>query len=209
MPTPPLPALPPLTGLILAGGRGTRLGGVNKGLIELHGRPLIEYVLDRLRPQTGAILINANRHHERYAAYGVPVIPDLEGGFAGPLAGIAAGLATARTDWVVVVPCDCPLLPSDLVARLWQARCTAEADVAVAQAAGRLQPVFALVPVTARAELERRLRAGERKVETWLKAQRLAIADFSDEAEAFVNVNTEEERRAVEERLVSFPRPLL
>ena len=177
------------------------MGGVDKGLVELHGRPLVEYVLERLRPQTGAILINANRHHERYAAYGVPVIPDLEGGFAGPLAGIAAGLATARTDWVVVVPCDCPLLPSDLVARLWQARCTAEADVAVAQAAGRLQPVFALVPVTARAELERRLRAGERKVEAWLKAQRLAIADFSDEAEAFVNVNTEEERRALEARL--------
>ena len=95
MPTPPLPALPPLTGLILAGGRGTRLGGVDKGLVELHGRPLVEYVLERLRPQTGAILINANRHHERYAAYGVPVIPDLEGGFAGPLAGIAAGLAKA------------------------------------------------------------------------------------------------------------------
>lgn len=209
MPTPPLPALPPLTGLILAGGRGTRLGGVDKGLIELHGRPLIEYVLDRLRPQTEAILINANRHHERYAAYGVPVIPDLEGGFAGPLAGIAAGLAAARTDWVVVVPCDCPLLPSDLVSRLWQARCTAEADVAVARAAGRLQPVFVLLPATARVELERRLHEGERKVAAWLTAQRLAIADFSDEAEAFVNVNTEEERRAVEERLVSFPRPLL
>lgn len=192
---------PPLTGLILAGGRGTRLGGLDKGLVELRGRPLVEYVLDRLRPQTGAILINANRHHERYATYGAPVIPDLEGGFAGPLAGIAAGLAVARTDWVVVVPCDCPLLPSDLVARLWQARCAAGADVAVARAAGRLQPVFALVPVTARAELEHRLRTGERKVEAWLETQRLAVADFSDEPEAFINVNTEEERRSVEERL--------
>jgi len=201
MPAPHLPTLPPLTGLILAGGRGTRLGGVDKGLIELHGRPLIEYVLERLRPQTGAILINANRHHERYAAYGVPVIPDLEGGFAGPLAGIATGLATARTDWVVVVPCDCPLLPSDLVARLWQARCTAEADVAVARAAGRLQPVFVLLPATARVELERRLHEGERKVAAWLTAQRLAIADFSDEAESFVNVNAEEEWRGLGARL--------
>ena len=104
-----------VTGIVLAGGMGRRMGGVDKGLVELEGRPLVAHVLARLAPQVGALLINANQNRERYAAFGHPVVPDEVGGFAGPLAGLHAGMTHAATPYVATVPCDSPFLPPDLV----------------------------------------------------------------------------------------------
>ena len=107
-----------VTGIVLAGGMGRRMGGVDKGLVPLAGRPLVAHVLERLAPQAGAIIVNANQNRDRYAAYGHPVVADEVGGFAGPLAGLHAGMTAATTPYVVTVPCDSPFLPGDLVARL-------------------------------------------------------------------------------------------
>ncbi|WP_077035355.1 molybdenum cofactor guanylyltransferase MobA [Pelomonas sp. KK5] len=185
-----------ITGLILAGGRGSRMGGVDKGLQLLDGRPLVEHVLARLRPQVGALLINANRHADEYGRYGCRVVADADASFAGPLAGMLAGLRAAGTEWLLAVPCDAPLLPPDLAARL-----ATEADVAVPEGPdGRLQPVFCLLRTRLAVELDRYLSGGGRKVESWLLAQRHQRIPFDrpgDEA-AFFNANTLAELRRLE-----------
>jgi len=122
-----------ICGLVLAGGQGRRMGGVDKGLQPLRGRPLMQHVIDRLRPQVDSVLINANQNLERYAEFGCPVVPDRVGGFAGPLAGLDAGLHATDAPMIVTVPCDSPFLPHDLVARLATARGALDADVAVAR----------------------------------------------------------------------------
>ena len=187
-----------ITAAVLAGGRGTRMNGVDKGLVSLAGRPMVEYVLQALRPQVARLLINANRSLETYAGYGVPVVPDRESGFAGPLAGVEAVLAAAQTPWVVTVPCDGPLVPPDLVDRLASAlEATPAADIAAAHDGERLQPVYALIPTDLLDDLTAFLGAGERKVNRWLEGHRLAVADFSDRTEAFVNVNRPDDSRRV------------
>lgn len=195
-------SMPPrVTGVILAGGRASRMGGRDKGLIALAGRPMVVHLIERLRPQTAALLVNANRNQEAYRRLGVPVVADAGADYAGPLAGMASGLAAAPTPWVVTAPCDSPLLPADLVARLWRARAEADAELAVAYGAGRLQPVFALLPTALLASLNAFLAAGERKIDRWYAAHRLAQADFSDVPAAFLNVNTPAEHAALEARL--------
>jgi molybdenum cofactor guanylyltransferase len=186
-----------VTGVVLAGGRGSRMGGTDKGLIELAGRPLIEHVLEALEPQVGSILINANRNPARYARYGHPVVGDAMKGFQGPLAGFAAGMAAARTPWVLTVPCDSPRVPPDLLARLAQALGTQAAQMAVARDGDRLQPVYALLPVTLSVSLDRFLAAGGRKTDKWFAQHRYATADFSDCGEVFANLNTPEDRRGL------------
>ena len=147
----PEPADPPalaradVTGIVLAGGLGRRMGGVDKGLVMLEGRAMVAHVLDRLAPQVGAIVVNANQNRERYAAFGHPVVADAVGGFAGPLAGLHAGMTAASTPFVVTVPCDSPFLPLDLVARLARAVLAADADLGVARTFDQPHPVFALV----------------------------------------------------------------
>ena len=126
-----------ITGVILAGGRGSRMGGVDKGLQDLQGRPLVQWVLERLAPQVDSVLINANRNLPRYAGFGCPVLPDLIPDFAGPLAGLQAALAGAATPLVATVSCDSPLLPADLVRRLQEALAAADADLTVARAGNR------------------------------------------------------------------------
>ena len=121
-----------ITGVILAGGRGQRLGGIDKGLAPYRGRPLIEWVIERIEPQVDEFVINANRSPERYAAYGVPVIPDVLGDFPGPLAGLHAGLVRASHDWVLTIPCDTPSLPRDLVARMQAGLSSENIEVVVA-----------------------------------------------------------------------------
>jgi molybdopterin-guanine dinucleotide biosynthesis protein A len=190
-----------VTGIILAGGKAMRMGGVDKGLVSLAGRPMVEHIIERLRPQTRALIINANRSQEIYANYGLPVVADSFGDFAGPLAGMASGLAESATDWVVTVPCDSPLLPPDLVTRLWAALQHEQAELAVAWAEGRLQPVFALLPKTLLASLRDFLAGGERKIDRWYARHRMALADFSDSPDTFLNVNTPDEREALEARL--------
>lgn len=190
-----------VTGGILAGGRATRMGGVDKGLVMLAGRAMIEYVLDSLRPQTGQVLINANRSLEQYARYGAPVISDQQEGFLGPLAGIASMMGAARTPWLLTSPCDSPQVPQDLGPRLWQAVHDERADIGVAHSGERLQPVFALIRCTLLSNLQRYLESGQRKIDRWYLQHRLAVIDFSDCPDMFVNVNTLGERDDLAARL--------
>lgn len=190
-----------VTAVVLAGGRATRMGGQDKGLVDLAGRPMIAYVLDALRPQVARVIVNANRNLEAYAAFGCEVVPDIEAGFLGPLAGLATGMAHATTDYVVTAPCDSPLVARDLVQRLYSACIEASADIAAAHDGERLQPVFALARRDLEMDLRRWLASGERKIDRWFARHRLAPVDFSDRADTFVNVNDPGERAALEERM--------
>ncbi len=192
----------PVTGVVLAGGRATRMGGTDKGLLEVANTAMVDHVLQRLRPQTAALVINANRNHADYATRGCPVVADAFGEFAGPLAGMAAGLGAAATEWCVTVPCDSPLVPPDLVARLASALRAEGADLAVAEGAGRMQPVFALLPRRLLPDLHGFLEEGGRKIDAWYARHTVARADFSDTEEAFLNINTPEERDQLEARLM-------
>jgi len=183
-----------ITGVILAGGRGRRMGGSDKGLLELAGRPLIEYVLDALAPQVGTLLINANRNLGVYARYGHRVVTDDLQDYQGPLAGLAAALTTATTPWVLTLPCDGPYPHPRLAARLAEALQREQAELAVAHDGVRLQPVHALIPVALAASLAGFLAAGERKPERWYAGHHMACADFSDRPDCFRNANTPAER---------------
>ena len=201
---PPAAPTASVTGLVLAGGLGRRMGGEDKGLVPLAGRPMVEHVLDALRPQVASVLINANRNRERYALYGHPVVADTVEGFAGPLAGTLAALGQLPgPGYLVTVPCDAPLLAHDLVGRLLRACVDAGADLAVASDGRRQQPVFLLLHSRLAPGLEQYLAAGGRKIDAWFAGLRVAEADFSDEPDTFVNVNDPAERDRVEARLVS------
>lgn len=190
---------PDITGLVLAGGQGRRMGGVDKGLQPLQGRPMVEHVIARLRPQVGSILINANQNLDRYAEFGCPVVPDAITGFAGPLAGLHAGLGAATTPFVVTAPCDSPFLPSDLVARLAAARAAQDADLAVARTGDQPHPVFALVATRMLPHLAEFLARGERKIDIWYASLKVVEVPFEDEA-AFSNINTRAELAQHESR---------
>jgi molybdenum cofactor guanylyltransferase len=185
-----------ITGLVLAGGQGRRMGMVDKGLVELDGKPLVAHVLARLAPQVGALIVNANRNAERYAALGYPVVGDAIGGFAGPLAGLHAGLSAAATPFIATTPCDSPFLPADLVARLAGAFGQGALDIAVARTFEQPHPVFALVRRDVLSHLARFLEQGGRKIDAWYASLRLAEVAFDDEADAFRNINTPEELAA-------------
>lgn len=190
-----------ITGVVLAGGRGSRMGGEDKGLIVLNGRPMVGHVVARLRPQVGQLLISANRNQERYAALGYEVVPDLLADYQGPLAGMAAALQAATTPYVVTVPCDSPLIGADVVARLGQALVQNAADACVAHDGERTHPVFLLLKRSLLPSLLDFLNAGERKIDRWFVQHRVAQADFRDCPETFLNVNDPEEHRALESRL--------
>jgi molybdopterin-guanine dinucleotide biosynthesis protein A len=188
-----VPSRSAITGVILAGGRGVRMGNVDKGLVELDGQPLVAHALARLAPQVATIVVNANRNAEAYARYGYPVVGDAIEGYAGPLAGLAAGLGAAATPFVVTVPCDSPFLPHDLVARLAAAFAEAPLDLAVARTGAQPHPVFALVRRTLRTHLARFLAGGGRKIDAWYATLAMREVTFDDEADAFRNINTRDE----------------
>lgn len=192
---------PAITGVILAGGLGRRMGadgpGDDKGLRAFRGRPMVDHVIERLRPQIDALIISANRNLERWREYGHPVVCDTVTGFVGPLAGVHSGLAAAGTARIVTAPCDCPFLPADLVDRLAVALDSAHAQVAVAIAGGRRQPAFQLIERSALAELEAALARGERRLDAWYAALRSVTVEF-DDATAFINLNTPEDLRSLE-----------
>jgi molybdenum cofactor guanylyltransferase len=180
----------PIIGAILAGGRARRLGGIDKGLVEVAGRPMIEWIIDALAPQVDGLIINANRNAERYATYGLPVVPDALPDYQGPLAGFAAAMDYVGTSGAVLtVPCDSPLPPATLEARLSAALEEKDAELAVAHDGERLQPVYALIPVALRDSLAAFLAAGDRKIDLWYARHRTATADFSDCRDRFVNLN--------------------
>ena len=191
-----------ITGVILAGGRAQRMGGCDKGLIKLLGKPLVEYVIRALKPQVAEMIINANRNRERYAAYGYPIIADLMDGFYGPLAGMASAMQAAKTPYIVTTPCDSPFVPSDLVKRLYGGIEEQAAEIAVAHNGERLQPVFALLDRNLQSSIIAYLKRGERKIDRWYEEHRLTIVDFSNQPDTFVNVNTPEDVETVESKLM-------
>lgn len=180
-----------LTGVLLAGGRGQRMGGCDKGLVSLAGEPLIAQGIRRLRPQVAELLISANRHVEQYRQWGYRVISDrMEERYRGPLAGLLAALDVATTPYVLTAPCDSPLLPPDYAARMWTALQDAHATVSVAYGAGSWQPVFALVAVSVRDDLAAWLAAEEGGMKRWLQRHRPAVVVFPDQPGGWRNVNT-------------------
>ncbi|HLS85698.1 MAG TPA: molybdenum cofactor guanylyltransferase MobA [Burkholderiales bacterium] len=181
-----------MTGIVLAGGQGRRMGGVDKGLQPLRGRPMVEWVLERLAPQVDEVVVNANQNAGRYAAYGHRVIGDEVSGFAGPLAGLHAGMKIASHPLVLTVPCDSPFLPLDLAARLKDAL-GGRHDIAVAKTGDRTHPVFALARRSLLPGLESFLQGGGRKIDAWYAPLRFVEVSFDDEADAFRNINTLEE----------------
>jgi len=183
-----------ITAVILAGGRGSRMGGADKGLVDFNGRPLIEHVIDAIAPQVHTLIINANRNLVQYQGFGYPVVADSISDYQGPLAGFLAAMEGVLTPDIVTVPCDGPLLADDLVARLIEARERESAEIAVAHDGQRMQPVYALIPVALKQSLIDYLAGGDRKIDLWYARHRVALADFSDLPTTFVNINTEAER---------------
>jgi molybdenum cofactor guanylyltransferase len=206
----PLEVWEPVTGLILAGGRGSRMGGIDKGLQNFHGQPLALHTLKRLQLQQGRplaeVVVNANRNLTAYQAFGTPVWPDTLDGFAGPLAGFLTGLERCPTPLLLTVPCDTPLFPLDLVQRLHQALRQDQADLAMAAACeedGQLrpQPVFCLMRVALLQSLVAFTHQGGRKIDAWTCLHRTVIVPFNaatDSPQAFFNANTVTQLRSLE-----------
>jgi molybdenum cofactor guanylyltransferase len=192
-----------ITGLVLAGGRGSRMGGVDKGLQNHLGIPLALHALLRLQPQVGELMINANRNLGAYEAMGAPVWPDALPDYPGPLAGLLAGLERAETPYLVSVPCDTPNFPTDLVARLADALQAEGAEIAMAatheDGVLRTQPVFCLLQTGLMESLVAFLQAGERKIDRWTARHRCAVVEF-DDAAAFFNANTVDELQQLQRR---------
>ncbi|MGV3682250.1 MAG: molybdenum cofactor guanylyltransferase MobA [Acidovorax sp.] len=199
-----------ITGLVLAGGRGARMGGLDKGLQLFRGLPLAQHALRRLQPQVGNLLLNANRNLTAYAAFGVPVWPDAQADYPGPLAGFLAGLTHCTTPWLLTAPCDTPLFPSDLAARLAEVAEREGSDIAMAagpepdaqgQPVLRPQPVFCLLRATLRQGLAEHVAAGGSKVRAWAQQQRCSVVPFDrlgDAPDAFANANTLAELQALQ-----------
>jgi len=191
-----------ITGLILAGGRAQRMGGIDKGLIPFHHRPLIESAIHRLKPQVGSIMINANRNLEQYATYGYPIVSDADSSFSGPLAGFAAGLKACPTKYLVTAPCDSPLLPTNLVQLLSTKLAEGSFDLVYASSkdnAGKTwaQPVFCLMHISLLKSLEEFISLGDLKIDRWFKELNSSTVVFDSES-AFANVNTPEELLTLE-----------
>ena len=190
-----------ISSIILAGGRATRMGGVDKGLVQLQQKPLIRHVIDRLMPQVDEIIINANRETEQYQALGYPVLQDEAADFLGPLAGFSLGLKHAKHDYLLTVPCDSPLLPLDLTQRLMASLIENRADIAVATSDDSAHPVFCLCKKSVLPSLMEYLQQGERRVSAWQKSLNYIEVDFSDITVAFINLNTFEDLAELELKL--------
>ena len=190
-----------ITAVILAGGRARRMHGEDKGLVELHGRPLLDYIIEGLRPQVDRILVNANRNLARYREFGYPVIEDSMKDYCGPLAGVASAMQAAGTPLLLTVPCDSPFIPARLLETLYRTMTQAGAGISVAHDGERLQQLYALLHCALLPDLQDYLDNGGRKVETWYALQRMAVADFSAVPEAFLNLNTPLDMQAIEARL--------
>lgn len=189
---------PKITALILAGGRGSRMGSVDKGLQLFKGMPMVAHVLERISPQVDEVIINANRSIDQYAAFGHRVVPDTIDGFAGPLAGLHVGLMQATTPLLVTAPCDSPFLPLDLVTRLHTAMELGNVDLAVAKTYDQAHPVFCLVKRDLEPHLREFLASGQRKIDKWYATLRVVEVQFDDQESAFANINTEVELRELE-----------
>lgn len=191
-----------VTAVVLAGGRATRMGGIDKGLVEMAGRTMCEIVLDILRPQVAEVVINANRNASEYEKFGATVIPDQFPGFLGPLAGLASTMAFARTEWVITAPCDSPLIGKQYVERMLE-HTDGAVKVVVARDGQRVQPTFLLAKRELLDDLTGYLEAGERKIDIWYARHSYTAADLADSAHWFINVNTPEARDSTEQLLLN------
>ncbi len=189
-----------ITGVILAGGQGRRMGTVDKGLRELRGKAMVAWVLERFQPQVDEVIINANQNIEVYARFGHRVVADEIGGFAGPLAGLQRGLSAARHPLVATVPCDSPFLPVDLVTRLRAALDANGAQLAAARTGTQPHPVFCVCRRDVLPHLTQFLAGGGRKIDAWYSTLRVVEVAFDDQADAFSNINTPEELAAFQQR---------
>lgn len=188
-----------ISGVILAGGKGRRMGGVDKGLVEFLGKPMVSHVIDKLRPQVDELFINANRETERYQSFALPVFADDFPDFAGPLAGLHKALTVANSQYVLTVPCDTPLLPRTLAARLMNGLIAHDADIAIAKTGMQAHPVFCLCRKSLLPSLDRFLREGGRKVADWQAQLEIVEIQFDDVAMAFSNINTPDELTSLEQ----------
>ena len=190
-----------VTGLILAGGLARRMGGIDKGLVELEGRPMIAYIIDALRPQVDSILINANRNISTYQEYGHNVISDELEDFQGPLAGMATGLKHCKTDYIATVPCDGPVLAENYIDILIKAATQANSPISVGFDGSRLQPVYALIHRDLLSDLNDYLASGQRKIDRWYDKHQFVKADFSSALDMFTNINTPEDLQSASKLL--------
>lgn len=192
-----------ISGVILAGGHGSRLGGDDKGLVEVADRPMIDYVIQRFAPQVSTLFINANRNITRYREMGFPVVSDTVEDFAGPLAGIATVLNLCKTPYLATSPCDSPFLPTDLVARLARSLEDAEATVSLAIGGGRPQPVFAIISTQLKHSLNDYLANGGRKIMSWYRQQEYVEVDFGSDGSPFANINSPDDLAQAVQRLAT------
>lgn len=190
-----------ITAIVLAGGRGSRMGGTDKGLQNFNGAPLALHALMRVSSQVGYSMINANRNLSAYESFGAEVWPDGNDEFAGPLSGFVVGLEHCETAYLLTVPCDTPFFPQDLASRLLQALEADQADIAMAAQGGHTQPVFCLIKREMLESLLAFMQGGGRKIDAWTTAVNTVIVNFdapTDDPRAFINANTPEELLALE-----------
>ena len=192
-----------VTAIVLAGGRARRMGGDDKGLIEVGGRAMVQWVTTAMAEQCATVMVSANRNVERYHELtGCRVLTDMNDDFAGPLAGMIAGLSSCQTPFLACVPCDSPLVAVDLVSRLKKALCERDAELAVADDGERIQPVFVLLRRELLASMQAFVHGGGRKIDTWYEQHNTVRAAFGDRPEMFDNINTPEQRDALHARLL-------
>ncbi|MGU9958319.1 MAG: molybdenum cofactor guanylyltransferase MobA [Arenicellales bacterium WSBS_2016_MAG_OTU3] len=190
-----------VTAVVLAGGRARRMGGQDKGLLDIAGQMLVEHITTALEPQVDHIAINANRNVEQYAALGYPVWQDVVDDFQGPLAGMLTALKKSTDAFVLTLPCDGPIVASDLVWRMLAQQRLEDSDIVVAHNGERLQPVYCLLRTALVESLSQFLQSGERKIDNWFSQHGFAVCDFSDNPDMFLNANTPEELTALEGKL--------
>jgi molybdopterin-guanine dinucleotide biosynthesis protein A len=185
-----------ITAVIVAGGQGSRISGQDKGLISLHGKTLIEQIIEQISPQIERIIINANRNQEQYRQFGLPVIQDKLPGFQGPLAGMLVALNSVDTEFIITLPCDGPRLAADYVSRMSTTLAENNADIAVAHDGLRMQQMYTLIPTSLAENLSEFLKQDKHAIKHWLAQQNVTTADFSDHPEMFLNINTDEDLKA-------------
>ncbi|WP_119968073.1 molybdenum cofactor guanylyltransferase MobA [Shewanella japonica] len=184
--------------VILAGGMARRMGGIDKGLVELSGKPMIAHTIARVQPQVDRIMINANRSQAQYAELGFDVLSDQESGYLGPLAGMVTAMNNTDADLLLVVPCDSPMLPTDLCERMYTSLKEADADIVVASDGEHHQPVVLLLKPHLKDSMQAFLDAGDRKIFLWYEQHKYVVTSFADQPNAFVNVNTLEQKLVIE-----------
>jgi len=187
-----------ITAVIIAGGRGSRLGGLDKGFMLYNNQPFIATIITRIKPQVADISINANRNQARYARYSYPVFSDISHDHQGPLAGFVSAMQEVKTPYIITVPCDAPRLPHDMVFRLCNAQHKQQTEIAIVHDGQRSQFLHALLPVALQNDLLCFLQQGKRSVGQWYRQHRIALADFSDQPHAFMNINTAQQYQQLE-----------